>query len=314
MIGTTTATLGKSIVIFLAWKRSKRISDPPTSDDIDKAMDQKAEKTERAMPPPVSTRVVPPPLFSPFSAFLIAVVIPLTLGAWVLAARACDSGVVFASQAALVTCMPTLLTAIVFPLWHSGSLAFISNWFVMSVFFNAAWQCPQLLLKDYFATAAASIASQPTADGNAYFPLMLFWWGYSTSDLDYASLSNFFVLAELSYWPISATAVVALYKLHRGRGRDRDLALILLLVCGSLQAYNVFFFISYGGTCLAHTFSNVAHGTLPTVVYFFMNLLWGVSGGTAAVVAGRELLGRRGAMDGARRGGVPAAQWGALLN
>jgi hypothetical protein len=230
------------------------------------------------------------------SAALVAVAIPATLGAWLLAAQRLALPVEWACQASLVSCMPTLVAAIFGPLWRGGGspnvrrLAFLRNWFATAIFFNLVWQCPQLLLRERFRVANASLLAQPSAASNELLPYLLFWWGYSSADLDYRNQTDFFVLAELSYWPISLLALSGLRKVARG-GEEFALGLLMLLVCGALQCYNVAFFIGYGYLCADRFQRTIAPGALPAFVYFFMNLLWGIAGAAAAFEAGILLLG-----------------------
>lgn len=145
------------------------------------------------------------------------------------------------------------------------------------------------MLRDQFKIALDSIVKTPNASQNEYFKLFIFWWGYSSADLDYREQTDFWVLAEVSYWPISLLAIPGLIKLTKG-GEGIKSGLLLLLVCGSLQAYNVFFFLSYGYWCSNSFERTIAADRLSKFIYFYMNLLWGIAGTVAAVVAGLALI------------------------
>jgi hypothetical protein len=100
-------------------------------------------------------------------------------------------------------------------------------------------------------------------------------------------MTRFWILAEVSYWVISALVIVALVKLWRGREKQ---AFTLLGVCGALQLYNVLFFLGYGGIVGLESsgkiFDNVAtDSVLAPILYWLFNLLWGIAGVTASVLS-----------------------------
>lgn len=207
--------------------------------------------------------------------------IPLILAAWVLAARALALDVVFASRAATLSAVPVLLVAISAPLFLEARREvrernFVVQWFVIALFFNVWWEVPQLLLKDVFAAATYDLE---------HLPRFIAWWGYGTSDLDYYRLTDFFVLAEVSFWVANLVAIAGLWKAYRGR----ELAAMLLLgVCGALQVYNVFFFLAYGGIC--EGFSNIATDAwIAPTLYWVMNGMWAVAGLVASILAFRTV-------------------------
>lgn len=214
-------------------------------------------------------------------ALVLILGIPLVLAGWVVAARTLGLEVVFASRAATLSAIPLLLVAIFAPLAlqaprDARRRNYVVLWFVIALFFNLAWEVPQLVFKPAFAAATYDLSNLPT---------FIAWWGYGTSDLDYYRLTDFFVLAEISFWVANVLAVAGLVQTARGR----DVAgTILLGVCGALQVYNVFFFIAYGGIC--EGFQNIATDawTAP-VLYWVMNLLWAFAGGLASVLAFAEL-------------------------
>ena len=51
----------------------------------------------------------------------------------------------------------------------------------------------------------------------SHLPYYIFWWGYHSSDLDYGNMTRFWVLAEISFWVVSALVVVALVQWWRRR-------------------------------------------------------------------------------------------------
>jgi hypothetical protein len=210
-------------------------------------------------------------------AALILLAVPLVLAIWVILSRAYDLDVILAARAAMLTALPFVLLAIFMPLllhypkevrWRG----YIVQWFVIALFFNVIWQAPPLLIRSVFEGVEQTQANLP------YF---IFWWGYHSSDLDYGEMTRFWVLAEISFWVISALVVVALIQLWRGREKQ---AYTVLGICGALQLYNVFFFISYGGIVL--NFDNIAtDSVLAPILYWTFNLLWGIAGGIASVLS-----------------------------
>lgn len=236
---------------------------------------------EAASREPVSERRAHLVRAARLQALLLALGIPLVLGAWVVAARALELEVVWASRAATLSAIPLLLLAIPAPLYLEASREirernYVVLWFVVALFFNVWWEIPQLVFKDAFAAA--------TYD-HANLPRFIAWWGYGTSDLDYFRLTDFFVLAEISFWVANVLAVAGLWKVRAG---DELLGMILLGVCGALQVYNVFFFIGYGGIC--EHFRNIATDSpMAPVLYWVMNLMWALAGFVASIYAFRAV-------------------------
>jgi hypothetical protein len=210
-------------------------------------------------------------------AAIILVAIPLALATWVILSRVYDLDVIFAARAAMLTALPIVTFAIFLPLllhypkevrWRG----YIVQWFSIALFLNVVWQAPPLLIRSVFEGVEHTQANLP------YF---VFWWGYHSSDLDYGEMTRFWVLAEVSFWVISALVVVALTQLWRGREAQ---AYAMLGICGALQLYNVFFFISYGGIVLH--FDNIAtDSVLAPILYWTFNLLWGIAGGIASILS-----------------------------
>jgi ABC-type Co2+ transport system permease subunit len=109
-----------------------------------------------------------------------------------------------------------------------------------------------------------------------------------SSDLDYGERTPFFRLAELSWWVIVVPVVAGLIQLRRGHEPQ---ALLLLGLCGALQFYNVCYYMAYGG--IVENFDNVASDSiLAPLLYWILNVLWGLAGGIAAVLAFRLLFHR----------------------
>ena len=203
--------------------------------------------------------------------------VPLALMAWVLASWALDLDVIFAARAAMLTALPFVIIAIFSPLllryprevrWRG----YVVQWFTIALFFNIIWQMPPLVLRSVF---------EGVEHTQGHLPYFIFWWGYHSSDLDYGEMTRFWILAEVSFWVISALVIVALAQLWRGREKQ---AFTLLGVCGALQIYNVAFFIGYGGIVLG--FDNIATDSmLAPILYWTFNLLWGIAGGTASILS-----------------------------
>ena len=203
--------------------------------------------------------------------------VPLALIAWVVLSRVLDLDVIFAARGAMLTALPFVVIAVFSPLllryprevrWRG----FILQWFTIALFFNIVWQIPPVILRSVFEKAART---------QGHLPYYIFWWGYHSSDLDYGQMTRFWVLAEVSFWVVSALVIVALVQWWRGREAQ---AFALLGVCGALQLYNVFFFIAYGGIVLH--FHNIAtDSALAPTLYWTFNLLWGIAGGIASVLS-----------------------------
>jgi hypothetical protein len=210
-------------------------------------------------------------------ASFILLAVPLVLVIWVILSRAYDLDVIFAARAAMLTALPLVTFAIFVPLllhypkevrWRG----YVVQWFCVALFFNVVWQAPPLILRSLFEGVEHTQANLP------YF---VFWWGYHSSDLDYGEMTRFWILAEVSFWVISALVIFALVQLWRGREAT---SYTLLGVCGALQLYNVFFFISYGGIVLH--FDNIAtDSVLAPILYWTFNLLWGIAGGIASILS-----------------------------
>jgi len=211
----------------------------------------------------------------PYGAILAG--IPLVYIAWVVASRMLGLDVIFTSRAAMLTAAPILVAAIFSPLLRRAPKdarwrGYVVQWFTIALFFNVVWQAPPVVLGPLFAGA------ERTQDN---LPVFALWWGYHSSDLDYGGMTRFWVLAEVSWWAVSALVIAALAWLWRGREAR---AFALLGVCGALQLYNVLFFIGYGG--IVEGFGNVAgDSVLAPVIYWVFNLLWGVAGLTASILS-----------------------------
>lgn len=217
----------------------------------------------------------------------ILVAVPLILVAWAVAANQLDLDFIFASRAAMLTCAPFVIAAIFSPLllrypnevrWRG----YVVQWFIIALFFNIIWQMPPLVFRFLFDPVYGGVDPIPT-----HMTYQILWWGYHSSDLDYGYLTRFWVLAEVSFWIISALAIVALVKLWRGREKQ---AFTLLGVCGALQLYNVLFFLGYGGIVGLESsgkiFDNIAtDSVLAPILYWVFNLLWGIAGVTASVLS-----------------------------
>lgn len=210
-------------------------------------------------------------------ALAILVAVPLALATWVVLSRVLDLDVILAARGAAVTALPFVAVAIFCPLllrypsevrWRG----FILQWFTIALFFNVIWQIPPLAFRSLFEGVERT---------QARLPYYIFWWGYHSSDLDYSNMTRFWVLAEISFWVVSALVVVALVQWWRGRESQ---ALVMLGICGALQLYNVFFFVAYGGIVLH--FDNIAtDSALAPILYWTFNLLWGIAGGVASVLS-----------------------------
>jgi hypothetical protein len=173
-----------------------------------------------------------------FQILLILGVIPAILLSWVVAAQCYDLDVVWAAQVSILCCVPPLSFAIFCPLvlipGEGGVRTFIRNWFIIAIFFNIAWQVPQALMMDTFGKALATLSDQKTGSTNGNLPYFIFWWGYSTADLDYKNQTDFFVLAEISYWVINALILPGLFKL-RSKESERS-GLLFLSISGGMPA------------------------------------------------------------------------------
>ena len=217
----------------------------------------------------------------------ILVAVPLILIAWAVAANQLDLDFIYASRAAMLTAFPFVLIAIFSPLllryprevrWRG----YIVQWFTVALFFNIIWQMPPLVFRFVFDPLYGGVDPAP-----AHLSYQILWWGYHSSDLDYGYMTRFWVLAEVSYWVISALVIVALVKLWRGREKQ---AFTLLGVCGALQLYNVLFFLGYGGIVGLESsgkiFDNVAtDSVLAPILYWTFNSLWGIAGLVASVLS-----------------------------
>ncbi len=203
--------------------------------------------------------------------------VPLALAVWVILSRVLDLDVIFTARAASLTALPFVLIGIFSPLllrypkevrWRG----YIVQWFCLALFFNIIWQMPPVIFRSVF---------EGVEHTQANLPYYIFWWGYHSSDLDYGEMTRFWILAEVSFWVVSALVVAALVQLWRGREAQ---AFALLGVCGALQLYNVFFFIAYGGIVL--NFDNIATDSmLAPILYWTFNLLWGIAGCIASVLS-----------------------------
>lgn len=203
--------------------------------------------------------------------------VPLELAVWVILSRVLDLDVIFTARAASLTALPFVLIGIFSPLllrypkevrWRG----YIVQWFCLALFFNIIWQMPPVIFRSVF---------EGVEHTQAHLPYYIFWWGYHSSDLDYGEMTRFWILAEVSFWVVSALVVAGLVQLWRGREAQ---ALVLLGVCGALQIYNVAFFIGYGGIVL--DFDNIAtDSALAPILYWTLNLLWGIAGCTASVLS-----------------------------
>jgi len=219
---------------------------------------------------------------------MILLALPIALIAWALAANLFDLDPIFASRAAMLTCAPFVIAAIFSPLlrrypkevrWR----AYVVQWFILAVVLNILWQMPPLVFRFVFEPLYGG-GVDPTQVTMTY---QIFWWGYHSSDLDYGYLTRFWILAEVSFWVISALVIVALVKLWRGREKQ---AFTLLGVCGALQLYNVLFFLGYGGIVGLESsgkiFDNIAtDSVLAPILYWLFNLLWGIAGVIASVLS-----------------------------
>jgi len=217
----------------------------------------------------------------------ILVAVPLILIAWAVAANQLNLDSIYASRAAMLTAFPFVLIAIFSPLllrypkevrWRG----YIVQWFTVALFFNIIWQMPPLVFRFVFDPLYGG--AEPA---QAHLSYQILWWGYHSSDLDYGYMTRFWILAEVSYWVISALVIVALVKLWRGREKQ---AFTLLGVCGALQLYNVLFFLGYGGIVGLESsgkiFDNVAtDSVLAPILYWLFNLLWGIAGVIASVLS-----------------------------
>ena len=207
----------------------------------------------------------------------ILVAVPLVLAIWVILSRVLELDVIFAARGAMLTALPFVVIAIFSPLllhypaevrWRG----FIVQWFTIALFFNIVWQIPPVILRSVFEGVERT---------QGHLPYFIFWWGYHSSDLDYGQMTRFWVLAEVSFWVVSALVVVALVQWWRGREAQ---GFALLGICGALQLYNVFFFIAYGGIVLH--FHNIAtDSVLAPTLYWTFNLLWGIAGGIASALS-----------------------------
>jgi len=210
-------------------------------------------------------------------AIAILAAVPLVLIVWVILSRVLDLDVIFTARAAMLTALPFVIIGIFSPLllrypkevrWRG----YVVQWFTIALFFNIVWQMPPLVLRSVF---------EGVEHTQGHLPYFIFWWGYHSSDLDYGEMTRFWILAEVSFWVISALVIVALAQLWRGREKQ---AFTLLGVCGALQIYNVAFFIGYGGIVLG--FDNIATDSmLAPILYWTFNLLWGIAGGTACILS-----------------------------
>lgn len=177
----------------------------------------------------------------------------------------------------MLTATPLVAIAIFAPLflrfpWPVRWRGYTVQWFSLALFFNVVWQVPPVIFRSAFEGVERS---QHT------LPFYIFWWGYHSSDLDYGAMTRFWILAEVSWWVIVIPIGAAVVQLWRGREAQ---AFTLLGICGALQLYNVGFFIGYGG--IVEHFDNIATDSiLAPVLYWSLNLLWGVAGGTASVLS-----------------------------
>jgi len=213
---------------------------------------------------------------------LFLVGLPIIFIAWVVSAQQLDLDVIFTARAAMLTAAPIVIIAIFIPLllrypkevrWRG----YIIEWFSIALFFNIIWQMPPLVFRWLFEGVERTM-------GN--LPYYVIWWGYHSSDLDYGEMTRFWILAEVSFWIISALVIVALVWLWRGREMR---AFALLGICGALQLYNVLFFIGYGG--IVENFDNIAtDSVIAPILYWVFNLLWGIAGAIASFLCFKCLL------------------------
>lgn len=217
--------------------------------------------------------------------------IPLVFASWIVVARVLDVDVIFTARAAMLCAVPLVCVAIFAPLFlpyprEVRWRGYILQWFYLALFFNAVWQVPPVLFPSAFKGVEHT---------HGALPYYIFWWGYHSADLDYGAMTPFWVLAEVSWWVIVIPIVAALVQLRRGREAQ---ALALFCVCGALQVYNVAFFIGYGG--IVERFANIATDSpIAPVLYWVLNLLWGLAGGIASVLSFRCLF-----PTGTQRGGA----------
>jgi hypothetical protein len=203
--------------------------------------------------------------------------VPLVLAVWAILSRVLDLDVIFTARAAMLSALPFVIIGIFSPLllrypkevrWRG----YIVQWFCLALFFNIIWQMPPVIFRSAF---------EGVEHAQANLPYYIFWWGYHSSDLDYGEMTRFWILAEVSFWVISALVVAGLVQLWRGREAQ---AFALLGICGALQIYNVAFFIGYGGIVL--DFDNIAtDSVLAPILYWTFNLLWGIAGCVASVLS-----------------------------
>lgn len=210
-------------------------------------------------------------------------VLPLHVGAWIVASRGFGWDVVFTARAANVGGLLVLAVLLFGPLffgrWSSEARqrGFVIGWFVVSPFFNATWQLPLILFKD-------SITNAPVTAGN--LPRYISWWGYGSIDNHYGTVSSFMVASEMGWLLAMVIGVVGLVRLLRGAGRP---ALLLLGVSGALQTYNASFYVLENG--IVDGFENVATDSwMGPVLYFGFGALWPTAALVASIICFRSLL------------------------
>ena len=216
-------------------------------------------------------------------ATLILTGVPLILGLWVFAAYQFGLEVVFAARAGLLSAVPIIVATIFFPFFtrkQERQRVFIVAWFVIAIFFNLWWECPQVFFASIFREANQNMTLEN-------LPLFIAWWGYASADLDYFNLSRFFFLAELSFWPINMLAVIGLYHMYY----ERELkAMLWFCMCGTMQAYNVIcIFIPHGG--IVDQFHNIASDSWMAIpAYWVLNLLWAVAAGVVIYLSSKRII------------------------
>jgi hypothetical protein len=212
---------------------------------------------------------------------LVALGVPVVLGAWVIVSQVAGLDLVWTCQLAGLSSLVLLATSIVLPLClrqprEARLRGFVVLWFTMSSAFNLVWELPRVIFK-------ATLVGMEVSRAN--LPYGIAWWGYTLADSHYHLATPYMITFELWWLLANAAAIIGLWLVRRGSLTKGHL---WLGVAGALQAYNASLYLV--GTGVIDHLSNVGSGAMSSVLYWGFNLLWTGAGTLGSVVALRLVL------------------------
>jgi hypothetical protein len=216
------------------------------------------------------------------SGLMIAIGVPIVLGAWIAAAHLTDWSLVSICRGAGVCSMLLLATSIFRPLTlaqprEARLRGFVIVWFAMSAGFNLVWELPLVLLKSWIVPLELTRANLPYA---------IAWWSYTLSDTIYGHVTPFMVTIELTWLVANAMAAWGLLRLGRG---DSTRGYLWLGIAGALQSYNAGLYVVANG--VMDRYANIPSGSVVAqILYWGFNLMWTGAAAIGSIVAFRLLL------------------------